>query len=230
MLAIDAASSVRAIPKRIFDMALSIVANMTKPGGERRAQIACVLLAAGGSSRLGQPKQLVRRGNRPLLLHALAAARGALGRDAATVVVLGAAALRLRNVLQRSAPNGAASVAYNALWRAGLAGSLRVGLDALPRTARAALVTLVDQPNVDAGALRRLIAAWRARPGVPAAAHYAGRAGVPAILPRRLWQAARGLEGDAGARALLRSAPTVTLVEMPEAELDIDTAEDLARL
>jgi CTP:molybdopterin cytidylyltransferase MocA len=208
---------------------------MTKPGGNGRAQIGCVLLAAGGSSRLGRPKQLVRRGNRPLLLLALEAARGALGRDGATVVVLGAAALRLRNLLRRStprAPNGAggAGLAYNALWRGGLASSLRVGLDALPRTVRAALVTLVDQPNVDAAALRRLIAAWRKRPGIPAAAHYAGRAGVPAILPRRLWHAARSLEGDVGARALLRSAPKVTLVEMPEAELDVDTVEDLARL
>jgi molybdenum cofactor cytidylyltransferase len=193
------------------------------------------LLAAGGSKRLGRPKQLVRRGNRPLLLNALAAARGALGSDDATVVVLGAGALRLRNVLRRAAPrklNDAASprVAYNALWRAGLAGSLRAGLDALPPTARAALVMVVDQPNVDAAALSRLIAAWRDRPGAPAAAHYAGRAGVPAILPRHLWHAARSLEGDVGARALLRNAPNLTLVEMPEAELDIDTAEDLARL
>ena len=208
---------------------------MTKPRGKWRAQIGCVLLAAGGSNRLGRPKQLVRRGNRPLLLLAIAAARGALGPDDATVVVLGAAAIRLRNLLRRSAPRapdgaGPTRVAYNARWRAGLAGSLRVGLDSLPRTARAALVTLVDQPNVDAAALRRLIAAWRARPGIPAAAHYAGRAGVPAILPRRLWHAARSLEGDVGARALLRSIPKVTLVEMPEAELDVDTTEDLTRL
>jgi molybdenum cofactor cytidylyltransferase len=219
-------------------MGLSIVANVTKPGARRGAQISCVLLAAGGSTRLGRPKQLVRRGNRPLLLNALAAARGALGRDGATVIVLGAGALRLRNVLRRAQPrklnplNGAAStrVVYNASWRAGLAGSLRMGLDALPASARAALVTVVDQPNVDVGSLSRLIAAWRKRPGAPAAARYAGRAGVPAILPRRLWHAAGSLEGDVGARALLRRARDLTLVEMPEAELDVDTAEDLARL
>lgn len=225
-------------------MPLSIVANVTESGGERRAQLACVLLAAGGSSRLGRPKQLVRRRNRPLLLHALAAARGALGRDGVIVVVLGAGALKLRTLLRRTVPDrrlrrfvrdfqggaGSTRVAYNSLWHAGLAGSLRIGIDALPRSARAVLVTLVDQPNVDAAALRRLIAAWCARPGIPAAAHYAGRAGVPAIFPRRLWHAARSLEGDVGARALLRTAREVTLVEMPEAELDVDTAEDIARL
>jgi len=216
-------------------MGLSIVGNVTKPGVRRHASVSCVLLAAGGSKRLGRPKQLVHRGNRPLLLNALAAARGALDEGEATVVVLGGAALKLRNVLRRAAPrklSGAASahIAYNALWRAGLAGSLRVGLDALPRTARAALVMVVDQPNVDSAALSRLIAAWRKRPQVPAAAYYAGHAGVPAILPRRLWHAARSLEGDVGARALLRAARELTLVEMPEAELDVDTEEDVARL
>jgi molybdenum cofactor cytidylyltransferase len=78
--------------------------------------------------------------------------------------------------------------------------------------------------------LARLITAWRKRPGVPAAAHYSGGAGVPAILPRRLWHAARSLEGDVGARALLRGMRELTIVEMPEAEVDVDTPEDLARL
>src|SRR5262252_3402336 len=137
MLATNAASSWRASPKRMFDMTLSIVANVKKLGARKRDRIACVLLAAGGSSRLGQPKQLVRRARRPLLLHALAAARGALERDETTVVVLGASALRLRNVLRRAAPSarggaGPTRVAYNARWSSGLAGSLRTGLDALP--------------------------------------------------------------------------------------------------
>lgn len=216
-------------------MTLSIVANVKKLGARRRERIACVLLAAGGSSRLRQPKQLVRRGLRPLLLHALATARGALDRDETTVVVLGASALRLRRVLQRgarSARSGAGStrVAYNARWSTGLAGSLRAGLDALPGATSAALVLLVDQPDVDAAALRRLIAAWRRRPGVPAAARYSSRVGVPAILPRRVWGAVRALDGDAGARALLRGASALTIVDMPEAELDIDTPEDLTRL
>ena len=215
-------------------MALSIVANVTKPGGERGPRIGCVLLAAGGSKRLGRPKQLVRRRNRPLLLDAVEAARAALDADGATAVVLGAGALKLRNVLRR-APTGRSGrspvrIAYNALWREGLAGSLRAGLDALPRTVRAALITVVDQPDVDAAALRRLIVAWRTRPGVPAAAYYSGRAGVPAILPRRLWPAVRLLEGDVGARALLRGMRGLTLVEMPEAALDVDTEEDVARL
>jgi CTP:molybdopterin cytidylyltransferase MocA len=187
-----------------------------------------VLLAAGGSSRLGRPKQLVRRRLRPLLLHALAAARGSRFADEDVVVVLGAEAPRLRALLRRHAPR--VRVAANALWATGLASSLRAGLAAAPRGAAAALVLLVDQPNVDAAALRRLVGAWRRRPSVPAAAYYSDRAGVPAILPRRAWREVRALAGDAGARALLRAADAITLVAMPEAALDVDTPADLARL
>src|SRR5262249_23921201 len=155
--------------------------------------------------------------------------------DDSIVVVLGSNALKLRAVLQRAArsPRRAGPsvhIAYNALWSDGLAGSLRVGLDELPRSASAALVSLVDQPDVDAGALRRLLAAWRRRPGIPAAAHYSGREGVPAILPRRVWSTIRWLDRDAGARALLRGAAEITLVPMAEAELDVDTERDVARL
>ena len=99
----------------------------------------------------------------------------------------------------------------------------------MPAHTAAILVMLVDQPGVDERALSRLLRAWRRRPGAAAAALYAGRNGVPAVLPRRYWRAIRELRGDAGARALLRSA-AVTSVSMPEAELDIDTRADAARL
>jgi molybdenum cofactor cytidylyltransferase len=107
-----------------------------------------------------------------------------------------------------------------------MATSLRAGLAAVPRSARAALVVLVDQPRVDAAALQRLIVAWRRRPGVAAAAHYEGHTGVPAVLPRGRWRELRALRGDEGARRLLRDG-RVTSVEMPEAALDVDTPADL---
>jgi molybdenum cofactor cytidylyltransferase len=184
------------------------------------------VVAAGGSRRLGAPKQLLRRRTRPLLLHAIDAARSAA--DIPIVVVLGAQSLRLRALLRRH--GGPVRVVVNARWQAGLSTSLKAGLAAIPRNAAGALVTLVDQPDVDAACLRRLIAAWRRRPLVPAAARYEGRAGVPAILPRRSWRAARKLHGDSGARTLLRDAAALTLVEMPEAAFDVDTPADAARL
>jgi molybdenum cofactor cytidylyltransferase len=186
-----------------------------------------VLLAAGGSRRLGFPKQLLRHRGQTLLARALTAADSALP-NSTLIVVLGAHSLRLRALARRTAPR--ARIVENRSWAAGLATSLRTGLTAAPPHVSAALVLLVDQPNVAAPALRRLLAAWRRRPRVPAAALYGGNPGVPAVLPRRSWRALRNETGDRGARALLRNAPALTLVEMPEAALDIDTAGDRAQL
>lgn len=186
--------------------------------------LATVVLAAGGSTRLGRSKQLLRRAARPLLLDACLAAEAVTpGR---VVVVLGAERLRLRRLLSRALPG--LRFAHNPAWRDGMAGSLRRGLAKLPRRAAAALVTLADQPHVDAAALGALVQAWRRRPGRPAAADYDGRVGVPAVLPRARWREVGN--GDQGARALLRSETRITRVAMPEARLDLDTPDDAARL
>ena len=190
------------------------------------ADLWSVVLAAGASRRLGTPKQLLRIRGRRLLSHAIMAA------DTVTpgrvVVVIGADALRMRLLIRRHHP-GTHSVG-NSRWAQGMAGSLQVGLAVLPSRATAALLLLTDQPAVGEMSVRRLVRAWRRRPGMAAAARYAGVVGVPAILPRALWREARRLRGDAGARKVLRTGQTVaTVVDMPEAAWDIDTPDDLQR-
>jgi molybdenum cofactor cytidylyltransferase len=181
-----------------------------------------VVLAAGGSSRLGRPKQLLRRGGKPLLLEACEAANAvAPGR---VVVVLGADGLRLRRLLkQRKFPGIAV---HNSRWRDGMSSSLRRGLGALPPACAAALIVLCDQPQVRAKQLRALHLAWLRRPRQAAAAAYGGAIGVPAVLPRRLWPRAGTDDANEGARAMLRRSPQITCVAMPEAQLDIDTPAD----
>ena len=199
-------------------------------GATRNAslRVTAVVLAAGGSSRLGTPKQLVRRRGRPLLDRAVDAAAAATGRR--VIVVVGADGLRLRALVTRAYRRDEAEVVLHAGWRSGLAGSLRRGLRAVPADARAVLFVLTDQPLVGARSLGRLAAAWAQRPSHAAAARYSGRLGVPAILPRRAFKALRALEGDEGARKVLVRARRVTAVEMPEAQFDVDTREDLAQL
>lgn len=183
------------------------------------------MLAAGGSSRLGRPKQLVRYKHRPLIARAVAAAAAVAPER--VVVVLGADALRLRLVLRRLGER--VTCVQNRRWKAGIASSLQAGLAALPARARAALVVLTDQPGVDVRALARVARAWRERPGHPVVSTYGAGVGVPAILPRPLWRRAAALEGDVGARTIL-ATERVIRVALPEAELDIDTAEDLTKL
>ena len=199
---------------------------MRTTSARRRPRLAALVLAAGGSSRLGQPKQLLRLRGEPLLLRACRLA-GAVA-DAGVVVVLGAGALRLRNLLRRRGPE--LTIVHNAGWSEGMAGSLRAGLRRVPRGASGLLISLVDHPGIEAADLLRLVGQWRRCPGQPAAAYYEGRAGVPAVIPRRLFGALRAVEGDKGARQVLGRAARSRLLPMPAAAIDVDTPGDAAML
>jgi molybdenum cofactor cytidylyltransferase len=184
-----------------------------------------VLLAAGGARRFGGPKQLARIGRETLLRRA---ARVALaGGTAGCVVVLGAHAARLRRELS----DLPVRVVVNRKWRRGLAGSLVAGIDALPRSARGALVVLADQAALGPADLALLTAASQARPGAIVATLAGGVLGPPAVLPRGLFRAVRRLRGDQGARELLRDpARRVVAVELPMAAMDVDRPADVGRL
>jgi molybdenum cofactor cytidylyltransferase len=155
-----------------------------------------VILSAGGSTRLGTPKQLLRRRGRTLLRNT--ADLGQCVTPGRVVAVVGAYPYRMRSAL-RDCGTGILTV-MNTRWRYGMAGSLRQGLEALPPNAAAALVLLTDQPFVTTNDLERLIAAWARHPQRAAASSYDGRLGIPAILPRRLWRDAKRASGDVGAR------------------------------
>ena len=186
-----------------------------------------VILAAGGSTRLGRPKQLLRRRGKTLLGHTLDIAQTVT--PDRVIVVVGAQPLRMRSALRNCKP-GVRAVT-NARWRDGMAGSLRHGLEALPHDAQAALLLLTDQPLVTARDLQRLIAAWSRQPMRAAAASYGGRLGIPAVLPRRLWRDAKRVTGDVGARDILRRpGARITHVRLPAAGIEIDTRDDLAAL
>jgi CTP:molybdopterin cytidylyltransferase MocA len=172
-----------------------------------------VVLAAGASVRLGEPKQLVTIAGETLLERAVRAAREA--GCSPVVVVLGADAERIAEQCDLSD----AVVVVNEEWNEGMASSIRVGVSKLQEADGVVLMTC-DQPAVTAAHLRELM-----KSGEATASHYAGRNGVPAYLPKTAFAQLMKLRGDAGARELLREAATV---ELAHGELDIDTAEDLA--
>ena len=199
---------------------------MRTTSARRRPRLAALVLAAGGSSRLGQPKQLLRLRGETLIVRACRLARGAVSDD--VVVVLGAGALRLRCLLQRRRCD--VTIVHNAGWRDGMASSLRAGLERVPRGAVGVLLLVVDQARIEAGDLERLVRHWQNRPGGAAAAFYSGVTGVPAIVPRRHFPALRSLAGDTGARHLLGRLGGVVRVPTPTAAFDIDTPQDVAAL
>lgn len=190
-------------------------------------QVAGVVLAAGGSSRMGRPKQLIVHEGEPLVTRAAAAALEAGARP--VIVVLGADADEIRPAL--TGLDGVI-VVVNSEWETGLASSLTAGLRAALQSdaCTGVLVLLADQPLVSAALLRRLIDAFH-RGSRIVASGYDGEPGAPALFAREHAPALLGLTGDAGAGAWLRSrAGDVTIVPLDGARLDVDTPADAARL
>ena len=193
--------------------------------------VPAILLAAGASTRLSQPKQLLRLppfGGETLLDHAVALARAS---GAAPIfVVLGAHAEEI--ILECELLD--CILVRNEAWAEGIASSLRVGIAAVLENAPAAsgvMVLVCDQAGLSADHLRRLLEAHRDDPNHIAASRYAGRAGVPVIFPRAVFPALLELQGDQGARTLLQQSGTaVHTIDFPGGELDLDSPEDLQRL
>jgi CTP:molybdopterin cytidylyltransferase MocA len=196
---------------------------------DNQGRIAGLLLAAGGGRRLGgRPKALLEHRGRPLVEHAVGVLRTA-GCDRIHVV-LGA---RADEVRERADLSGCVLV-DNPGWAEGMGSSLRAGLDSLAGTgARAALVSLVDQPGIGPEAVARVLAAHEDERSLVSAA-YDGVRGHPVLFGSVHWAGiARTATGDRGARAYLKEHEReIRLVECGDVAepYDIDTAEDLIHL
>ncbi len=180
-----------------------------------------VLLAAGGSSRLGRPKQLLPYLGRTLVEHA---ARTALASAAAeVVVVVGAEARAVREALRGLRVR----IVENGDWASGMGGSIARGVAALGSGTEAVVVALGDQPRITPSHLRTL--AERVSEDRPiVASSYDGVAGAPCAFGRSEFGRLEALKGDQGARDLIRSGgETVEVVEFAGANVDIDTPEDV---
>ncbi len=186
-----------------------------------------VILAAGGSTRLGQPKQLLPVGGVPLLERAVLA--GLAAPVWPIVVVLGAHAERIRPTLARHP----VLIAENPAWAEGMASSLRAGLGALQAFSLridGALLALCDQPHFSATTIEALLATHAQTRRSIVAARYGGHLGAPALFLKEHFAALSALTGDEGARKLITRVPpeSVAAVDLPELALDLDTPEDVA--
>ncbi|KUL43483.1 nucleotidyltransferase family protein [Streptomyces regalis] len=191
--------------------------------------VAGLILAAGGGRRLGgRPKALLRHRGRPLVEYAVGVLRAA--GCARVHVVLGAQAAAVRE----RAELGGCVLVENPDWADGMGSSLRAGLDSLAGTgARAALVSLVDQPGIGPEAVARVLAAYEDETSLASAA-YDGVRGHPVLFGAAHWAGiAATATGDRGARAYLKEREeAIRLVECGDVAraYDIDTEADLAHL
>ena len=184
---------------------------------------AAVVLAAGGSTRLGRPKQLLTRDGETLVHRA---ARLAIATGATRVLVVTGA--------QAEDVAGAVSdlpveCLVNPRWNEGLAGSVRVAMDALAAHDYATLLLTCDQPALQVTHLQALLEAARHAPSDCAATRFGDRVGVPAVVAPTMLRAARDLQGDRGLRDVLNAAGAgVIACDAPDLGVDIDTPEDVA--
>jgi CTP:molybdopterin cytidylyltransferase MocA len=190
--------------------------------------IAAVVLAAGGSTRMGRPKQLAGWGETTLLGHVIDQVREYPVDE--VWVVLGA---DIDAILARVDLEGC-GVIENPEWEEGIASSLRVGLDALIQKSRAdaALIVIGDQPGLDARVVSEVVDTF-ARAGRPVVIpKYRYTWGNPVLVDRSLWPRLMSLEGDEGARRLFQAHPEwveeVWTDHLPPR--DVDTEADLEEL
>lgn len=189
--------------------------------------VSAIVLAAGMSTRLGSPKQLLEIAGKPLLAIALET----LGRSQIQeiVVVLGASA----DLIRRQVALDGSKVVVNEAYREGMGTSLRVGLAAVNPRAKAALVVLADQPFLRPSTIDELIGQYEKQQPQIVIPIYRGFRGNPVLLDRSVFPELAGLSGDIGCRAVFGNHTENILkvpVDDPGILLDVDTRTDFESL
>lgn len=187
-----------------------------------------VVLAAGGSSRLGRPKQLLPVDG-SFLLQVVVETVCASSLDQ-VAVVLGAHAEEIRAALDL----GRAEVVLSPDYHSGLSASLRAGVAALGPEVDRAMIVLGDQPDISADLLDRLLALHTSSGREAAALSLEGVLHPPVVLSRRLWGELESLRGDVGCRAVIRGRPELVAALPHQGRtghpVDVDTDADFRRL
>ena len=187
--------------------------------------VAGVILAAGAASRMGQPKLLLPWKGEALICHA---ARTALetGLDP-VVVVTGAGGLEIQAAL------AGLDVRFveNPDWQAGQSTSVRAGINALPLSTQAVIFLLGDQPYVSTDLIQALVQIYAQTHPAILAPYVGEKRTNPVLFDVSVFEALRGLRGDAGARTIFAQYPPTPLPWHDDRLLfDVDTTDDYQRL
>ncbi len=193
-------------------------------------RVGAIILAAGGSARMGEGKQLLRLGEKTVLEQTIENVRGA-GVDE-IILVLGSSAETIRQRLPVSAIEGL-KVVVNHAYSEGMASSLREGLSALDARIDGALIVLADQPFIRPTTLNCIVDRYRYSNAQIAIPVYTGVRGNPVLLGRAVFPEIMALHGDIGCRAIFAGhLEKIVKVEVEDVGilLDIDNRDDYERL
>lgn len=190
----------------------------------KKSTVGLIILAAGSSTRMGTPKQLLKFGELSLLQNAVST--GLRSKCFPVVVVVGANKALLKLELE----NYPVFIAENNQWEAGMASSIGHGvnmvLDVYP-SVEAVIIMLCDQPFVKTPLINKMISEYNRTKKAVIASFYNGTAGVPALFSRSLFNDLVALRGSEGAKKLiLQHERDLLLIPFPEGAVDIDTPED----
>ncbi|WP_342645999.1 nucleotidyltransferase family protein [Mucilaginibacter sp. CSA2-8R] len=188
-----------------------------------------IILAAGASSRMGQPKQILIYQQQTLLYRAVQAAVKLV--NTYVIVVVGA---NQAVVITPELSNASITIVHNPDWQQGMASSVSAGIKRLIAehpTVQNVLLMLCDQPFVDTMLLQKLIDAKEANNGHIIASAYQNTEGAPVLFDRKYVPELMALKGQEGAKKLLgKYKNEVISVPFEQGAIDIDTPEDYKRL
>ena len=194
------------------------------------SRIAAIVLAAGSSTRMGEPKQLLPLGNSTVLQQTLKNLQASKVDE--IILVLGASAETIRQQLAIFSFKNLKTV-LNPGFGEGMSSSLRKGLSAVDKDIAAALIVLADQPFVQPATINQIIDSYRNSEASIVIPTHKNSRGNPVLLDRSIFPEAMALKGDTGFRAIFgQHQDEIARVEVADRGilLDIDNKEDYERL
>lgn len=192
------------------------------------SRIGAIALAAGASTRMGQPKQLLQFQGHSFLRHTLEVILASVCQP--IVVVLGAYAEKMYQEVNQLP----VMVVENPQWHEGMGASIQVGMTALNAASEeieGVVLTLCDQPFVSSDVINQLVAAYYSTGQGIIASEYAGTLGVPALFSRKFFSNLMNLQPTSGAKQLIKKYfHEVFPMPFAAGAIDIDTPQDYERL
>ncbi|MEH2306423.1 nucleotidyltransferase family protein [Nostoc sp.] len=192
------------------------------------SDVGLIILAAGASTRMGTPKQLLRYGEQSLIRHVVQVANASVCHP--IIVVLGSYAERIKPEINSEQVH----IVENPLFSEGISTSIRVGIEALNiinKEAKAVVLMVCDQPFISPQLINQLVEVHETTLNPIVASQYADTLGVPALFNRTLFAKLTTLSGTDGARHIIKKyLQEVLAIPFPEGVFDLDTPDDYEQL